>query len=76
MCKALTREAYEAQRALLHKDNAAVEDWFHSRKELFASYLFLEAGKCRFPKVTNNAAEQMNNVFNEARALPILDFVV
>ena len=76
MCKARTSEAYKEKRALLHEENAAVAEWFHSRKDFFATYVFLNKGKPRFGKVTSNAAEQMNNVFLEAHALPILDFVV
>jgi len=49
--------------------------WFHDRRSSFVSSFFIDSQKCRFKKVTSNAAENINSAHVDNRSKPILDMV-
>jgi len=57
MAKASTSQLYRAFWQNLHKENTSAAMWFDSRKDLFASHVFLESGKRRFEKVEDNVGK-------------------
>jgi hypothetical protein len=57
----------------LQASHAAAAQWVDSWHHQFVLYHFLQQGKRRFGKVTNNAAENMNSAFLNLRAQPVLD---
>jgi hypothetical protein len=75
LCRARTEAKYKIHLQALSTLKPSLADWFDSRKDLFASYLFIEKSKSRFRIITSNAAEQMNSALIEARAEPIFDAI-
>jgi hypothetical protein len=74
--KARSRRYYEAKLEPLRVANPKAADWFHDRKEQFATYCFLDHDVPRFGKVTSNGAENTNSAILTIRSLPITAMLV
>jgi len=68
---------YDYYKAKLAVNNSKVANWFDSRRDQFATYLFLEKGLVRFSDTTSNAAEQYNNILEQSRIrkLPVIELI-
>jgi hypothetical protein len=65
LAKCWTRDAYKKALQKLEPMDEEVANWFDKRKEQFAAYLFLQAGKPLYRKQLDNAAEQMNSAIED-----------
>lgn len=73
MARATTVQLYNYHLQNLHKGNTSIATWFDSRKQLFASHVFLESGKTRFGKVedTTDSDDTIQEIMENITDKPI-----
>lgn len=78
MAKAPTIQLYRAYLQNFQRENSSAATWFDNRKDLFASHVFLEAGKIRFGKVEDHvsADETIREMVSSIAERPIATLIV